>query len=160
TEIYCTAPAKVAPASSILFSVRAPVGEVNRADRDYCIGRGVAAVTPQKADGAYVEFYLRFLRPEFDRIAQGSTFGAINSRDFSSIVLRLPSSRVEQTTISAVLATLDRAIELTERMVDKYQRIRMGLMRNLLAFGIDQNGHVRSEATHAFKDSSLGRIPA
>jgi type I restriction enzyme, S subunit len=160
THIYCAAPTKVAPASSILFSVRAPVGEINRADRDYCIGRGVAAIVPRRIAPAYLEFCLRFLRPEFDHIAQGSTFGAINSGDFSSITLWLPSDRGEQEEIAAALLTLDRAIELAERLSRKYQRIRKGLIRSLLAVGIDQNGAIRSEATHAFKDSRLGRIPA
>src|SRR3990172_4405268 len=53
TPISCSAPTKLAPAGSILFSVRAPVGDINRADRDYCIGRGLAAVVPKKADGLY-----------------------------------------------------------------------------------------------------------
>ena len=33
-------------------------------------------------------------------------------------------------------------------------------MRDLLARGIDEHGNVRSEPTHKFKDSPLGRIPA
>src|SRR5690606_13975434 len=34
-----------------------------------------------------------------------------------------------------------------------------GLMQDLLTKGIDAHGNIRSEATHAFKDSPLGRIP-
>ena len=33
-------------------------------------------------------------------------------------------------------------------------------MQDLLTRGIDENGTIRSEETHAFKDSPLGRIPA
>lgn len=55
---------------------------------------------------------------------------------------------------------MDRAIELTEALIAKQQRIKAGLMHDLLTKGIDEHGDIRSEATHEFKDSPLGRIPA
>lgn len=41
---HCFPLLRVARAGSTLISVRAPVGTMNRADQDYCIGRGLAAV--------------------------------------------------------------------------------------------------------------------
>lgn len=67
--------------------------------------------------------------------------------------------RDEQTKIGEILGTLDRAIEQTEALIAKQQRIKTGLMQDLLTKGIDEYGNIRSEATHAFKDSPLGRIP-
>ena len=67
--------------------------------------------------------------------------------------------KTEQTQIAAILSTIDRAIEQTEAIIAKQQRIKTGLMQDLLTKGIDEDGNVRSEATHAFKDSPLGRIP-
>ena len=32
-------------------------------------------------------------------------------------------------------------------------------MQDLLTKGIDEEGRVRSEETHAFKDSEIGRVP-
>lgn len=46
SENVTTSPSKIAPANSVLLCVRAPVGEVNITDREICIGRGLAAVTP------------------------------------------------------------------------------------------------------------------
>ena len=54
---------------------------------------------------------------------------------------------------------MDRAIEQTEALIAKQQRIKTGLMQDLLTCGIDQHGNLRSEETHQFKDSPLGRIP-
>ena len=65
----------------------------------------------------------------------------------------------EQATIAEVLSTVDRAIEQTEALVAKQQRIKTGLMQDLLTCGIDEPGNLRSEQTHEFKDSPLGRIP-
>ena len=65
----------------------------------------------------------------------------------------------EQTKIAEVLSTVDRAIEQTEALIAKQQRIKTGLMQDLLTKGIDEHGILRNEATHKFKDSPLGRIP-
>jgi type I restriction enzyme S subunit len=65
----------------------------------------------------------------------------------------------EQTQIATILSTIDRAIEQTEALIAKQQRIKTGLMQDLLTKGIDENGNIRSEETHEFKDSPLGRIP-
>lgn len=65
----------------------------------------------------------------------------------------------EQTQIADILSTLDKVIEQTEAIVAKQQRIRTGLMQDLLTKGVDEHGNIRSEETHAFKDSPLGRIP-
>ncbi len=72
-------------------------------------------------------------------------------------VPRLPLT--EQSKIAEVLSTVDRAIEQTEALIAKQQRIKTGLMQDLLTRGIDEHGNLRSEQTHKFKDSPLGRIP-
>jgi len=57
------------------------------------------------------------------------------------------------------LETVDETIEKTDAIIEKYKQIKKGLMQELLTRGIDENGQIRSEETHKFKDSSLGRIP-
>jgi type I restriction enzyme S subunit len=54
---------------------------------------------------------------------------------------------------------VDLAIEQTEALIAKQQRIKTGLMQDLLTRGIDKHGNLRSEQTHPFKDSPLGKIP-
>jgi type I restriction enzyme S subunit len=65
----------------------------------------------------------------------------------------------EQSKIAEILSAVDQAIEQTEALIAKQQRIKTGLMQDLLTRGIDEHGQLRTEATHAFKDSPLGRIP-
>jgi len=65
----------------------------------------------------------------------------------------------EQRKIAEILETIDNAIEKTDRIIEKYKRIKQGLMQDLLTKGIDENGQIRSEEIHRFKDSPLGRIP-
>lgn len=65
----------------------------------------------------------------------------------------------EQRKIASILSKLDEAITQTEQLIGKYKKIKEGLMHDLLTRGIDEQGNIRSEETHKFKDSPLGRIP-
>jgi len=92
---------------------------------------------------------------------QQQTTGIINFKlgQYIEEAISLPVDKPEQTKIAEVLSTVDRAIEQTEALIAKQQRIKTGLMQDLLTRGIDEHGNLRSEETHAFKASPLGRIP-
>ena len=66
----------------------------------------------------------------------------------------------ERVAVGDALRKLDRAIEQTEALLAKQQRIKTGLMRDLLTRGLDAQGHLRDPSTHRFKNSPLGSIPA
>jgi type I restriction enzyme S subunit len=82
----------------------------------------------------------------------------LSLQDVSSFVVECPG-KDQQNRIAAVLSCIGRMIEQTEALIANQQRIKIGLMQDLLTKGIDEHGNVRSEATHEFKDSPLGRIP-
>jgi type I restriction enzyme S subunit len=92
------------------------------------------------------------------RITAATTVKHLSSKDVLEIEIDLPSVP-EQTIIAEILSMVDRAIEQTEALIAKQQRLKTGLMQDLLTRGIDEHGNLRSEQTHRFKDSSLGRIP-
>ena len=83
----------------------------------------------------------------------------ITRRELGRFRAALPCNRPEQTKIAEILSTVDQAIEQTEALIAKQQRTKTGLMQDLLTRGIDENGNLRSEENHQFKDSQLGRIP-
>ena len=89
----------------------------------------------------------------------GGTRAKLNQSALRSIVVELPTSKSEQSKIAEILSMVDLAIEQTESLIAKQQRIKTGLMQDLLTRGIDEHGNLRSEQTHKFKDSPLGRIP-
>src|SRR5690606_31403784 len=90
--------------------------------------------------------------------AGGSTRTTINTKPFGNIEFSFPP-KPEQSKIVEVLSKVDQAIEQTKSLIAKQQRIKTGLMHDLLTRGIDAQGNLRSEETHEFKDSPLGRIP-
>lgn len=92
-------------------------------------------------------------------LAEGSTQEAVNNTKIKEIKFLIPESNSEQFTIASILSKADEAISQTEQLIAKYSRIKTGLMQDLLTKGIDEHGNIRSEETHEFEDSPLGRIP-
>jgi type I restriction enzyme S subunit len=95
---------------------------------------------------------------QFVRGAKGVTRYGLNKSEIKNAIIPLPPLP-EQRRIAAVLSTIDEAIEKTEALIAKLRQVKAGLMQDLLTKGIDEEGRVRSEETHAFKDSELGRVP-
>jgi len=91
--------------------------------------------------------------------SEGSTQQAVSNDDYRNIYIKFPQSFTEQQKIVDLLTTADKAIEKTDQLIEKYKRIKEGLMLDLFRYGIDDHGQLRSEETHRFKDSPLGRIP-
>jgi type I restriction enzyme S subunit len=141
---HCAPPLRIARAGSVLISVRAPVGTTNLADRDYCIGRGLAAVNA-KQDVADSVFLLHAIEQNvgfLHRRSQGSTFLAIGSKELSE--LPVPAfGLTTQRRIAEILATVDEAIEQTEALVQKWQQLKAGLMHDLFTRGVTAAGQLR-----------------
>ena len=82
TRVWCNAPIKIAQPNDILISVRAPIGALNLSTEECCIGRGLAALTPDRSK-VYLEFIywlLRGKREELNSKGTGSTFKAISRK--------------------------------------------------------------------------------
>jgi type I restriction enzyme S subunit len=89
----------------------------------------------------------------------GSAQPGLKASFLKGVLTKVPDSLFEQEKIAEILATVDRAMVQTEAQIAKQQRIKMGLMQDLLTRGIDEHGALRSESTDKFKSSPLGRIP-
>ncbi len=148
------------PAKSIVMSSRAPIGYVAIPRVDFCTNQGCKSIKLKSGyDSEFAYYNILFNIGKVKTLGEGTTFAEISKSALSAVELDFPDSKPEQTKIAEVLSTVDRAIEQTEALIAKQQRIKTGLMQDLLTKGIDEHGNLRSEATHAFKDSPLGRIP-
>ena len=128
---FCTDPKKLAASGDILLSVRAPVGAMNLADEQLCIGRGLSAITAIGIDPEFLWYALARRLSSLVRVAQGSTFTAVNKADLHELEFLLPSPN-EQRKIAAILSSVDDAIEKTQSVIDQAQVVKRGLMQELL----------------------------
>ena len=146
-RVWCNSPHKISRKGDTLFSVRAPVGEVNRSDRDYAIGRGLAAVRAKGCDPDFLYHALQRWRLSLQRVGQGTTFDAITARHFANLFVALPARKAEQAAIARILDAVDAALERTRTAIERARRFHHPLLHELLENGI------------APRESSEGRYP-
>ena len=90
---YTTQPARMAKRGDILLSVRAPVGDLNVAHIDCCIGRGLAALNSKEGFDGFLFYVMQYFKTIFDRRnSEGTTFGSITKDDLYSLPLACPST--------------------------------------------------------------------
>ena len=157
----CIRPPRIGETGATLISVRAPVGQTNIADRDYCIGRGLAAVKSNHYGPVLCRAIMAQQAGTLKKVSQGTTFEAIGRDDlFSLLIPQIPPK--EAKFIESILDTLDTQIQKTEALIAKLEKIKEGLLHDLLTRGIDQNGQLRptpEQAPVLYKESALGLIP-
>lgn len=148
------------PARSVTISSRAPIGYVAVPVVDFCTNQGCKSIKLYpEYHSEYVYYNILFNVEKLKNLGEGTTFAEISKTTFSAVEMPFLDNFEEQKQIATILSALDLAIEQTEAIIAKQQRIKVGLMQDLLTKGIGEHGVIRSEATHEFKDSPLGRIP-
>lgn len=76
-KIFCSVNGRTAEEGDILFSVRAPVGRLNIADRKLIIGRGLSAMRHKKGLNNYLYYLLQHEFSKEDIIGNGSIFNSV-----------------------------------------------------------------------------------
>lgn len=91
-RVYCTAPKRFAKQGDTLLSVRAPVGDINKATTDCCIGRGLSSIRHKSGFEAYTYYLMKRLKKTFSNFdTEGTVFGSINQKDLKSIKILSPT---------------------------------------------------------------------
>lgn len=93
-RLFCTADGRIAEAGDILFSVRAPVGRMNIADKRIIIGRGLSAIRHKDKQQAFLWEQLRNRFTEDDMIGNGAIFAAVTKGDVEDIEIICPSENI------------------------------------------------------------------
>ena len=119
-RMWCSEPTKIAREKDILISVRAPIGALNIANCECCIGRGLAALTVNE-DICAQEYLWHVLSGKVDELnskGTGSTFKAINKKTLSETEIPLPPID-EQRKIAAILDKVSDLIAKRQQQLDK-----------------------------------------
>ena len=92
-RMYTTSPTRYAKQGDILMSVRAPVGAVNIANSDCCIGRGLSAINSMIGSITYIYYVVHYLKVRFDNLnTAGTTFGSITKDELFNLPVVVPSN--------------------------------------------------------------------
>jgi type I restriction enzyme S subunit len=158
SEKYCLNPPRTARKGSWLISVRAPVGSINLADQDYCIGRGLAAVYPNAADQGYLGYVLFNQGGFLNAISTGSTFQAISTFQLKNVEIELPPLDTQRRIarfLDEKTARIDGLIEKKGALLDRLAEKRQALITRAVTKGLNPGAPMKPSGIHW-----LGDIPA
>ena len=110
---------KVAYRDDLLISVRAPVGQTNRASEELSVGRGLAAIRFSEPSQAFGWHIVNHTKGALERVTQGSTFQAIGGEALRSLPILLPPLPEQR----AIAGLLDRVDESIERVRDEREAL-------------------------------------
>lgn len=131
-RFYTSQITKTCEKDELIFTVRAPVGEMGIAAYVSCLGRGVCSINHSNSDSLnYIKFYLENYRDNWGKLSQGSTFEAISGKELKQFSFPLPPLP-EQQKIAKILSTWDKAIHDTETIIKKLEDRNKGLAFSLL----------------------------
>lgn len=111
--VWTTIVTKLAEKGDILMSVRAPVGALNIANQQVCIGRGLAAIrASEKIELDYLFYALLQISARLEG-SSGAIFNSINKKQIEEIEFLLPPLAEQQRIVAKLdtaFAEIDKAI--------------------------------------------------
>lgn len=139
-RLYTTEPKRMACANDTLMSVRAPVGDLNVAHTDCCIGRGLVAIHSKTSHQSFVLYTMYSLKKQLDVFnGEGTVFGSINRKALNDMTILIPSDDVIEE-FERIVAPMDALIRNNCDEICCLQKIRDSLLPRLMSGELDVSG--------------------
>jgi type I restriction enzyme, S subunit len=127
-RLWTTQVTKTANAGDIIYTVRAPVGDLARTDYRVVLGRGVAGINGND----FIYQLLNKMKQDgfWNKYSSGSTFDSINYLDLAEALVKHPNLS-EQTKIGNFFKLLDNKIALEQKKLDKLKHIKQAYLNEM-----------------------------
>ena len=144
---------KMLPKGSVLFSSRAPIGYVAIAASEMCTNQGFKSVIPNEdTDSEFLYYLLKYNKDNIVSQGSGTTFAEVSGKTMKGIEVVVPKEVDDQRRIASILSSLDRKIELNNKMNADLEEMAQAIFKNwFVDFEPFKDGK--------FVDSELGMIP-
>jgi type I restriction enzyme S subunit len=144
--------AKIIPENTVLIAMYgATAGKVGFLKREGASNQAVLAIPNNKVNfnSLFMYYLLSSKTEKIMKTTQGTGQPNLSKTLVERTKILLPTLK-EQQKIADILSKVDEQIDLTEKIIDKTEEMKKGLMQKLLTKGI---GHTK------FKKTELGEIP-
>ncbi|HEX9972986.1 MAG TPA: restriction endonuclease subunit S [bacterium] len=135
-RVYCSLENRIAEKGDILFSVRAPVGRINIANKKIIIGRGLSAIRGSDLNQCFLYYQLKNLFKEKDTIGGGTIFKAVTKDDMHSIRIVVPAKAIEDE-YEKIVGLILKQIEILSNKNSNLRQTRDLLLPKLISEKID-----------------------
>lgn len=158
-EGYMVSSLQLVPAGNIIFSKRAPIGQVVINAIDLCTNQGcLTVVLNDDSDVRFYRYIMSIATEEFELAGSGTTFKEISATSFGNILLPL-TSKQEQTKCADYLdikcSKIDEIIEKQQAIIEKLKEYKISIITEVVTKGLDYEVDYKESGTEW-----LGKIPS
>ena len=121
---YTKRPTKMSTNQDLILCIRATLGKPVYSDKEYCLGRGVAAIRPCIGDRSFYKYFFDTFEQYLYNNATGTTFVQISSQILQKMPLPLPPLPEQQRIvdrIESLFAKLDEAKQKAQDTLDSFE---------------------------------------
>lgn len=160
-RIWCTDPKKIAEKGDILLSVRAPIGAINIAGEQCCIGRGIAAIRPntELVSRDYLRHQLCASRHKLEAMGTGSTFKAIGKKALGDFAITIYPKK-EQEAIACQLNWVAEHIKLANSQLAQLDNLVKSQFVEMFGDPVDGTLWTRRRLSDLYEVKSSKRVYA
>lgn len=152
-KLFTTEPRRMARQNDILMSVRAPVGDVNVAHEDCCIGRGLCAIRSKDNFQSFILYTLWSVQNKLNIFnGEGTVFGSINKDSLNNLEIIVPNSNTIQK-FENLCSPMDNLIRKNYEENTRLSALRDTLLPKLMSGEINVDNVDISELPSADKSS-------
>ena len=132
--MYCSKPAKIVQTGDVLISVRAPVGDINIAEKESCIGRGVAGIRAKDKNNEFIYYLLLNFKDYIRSYSGGTTYESINKDALRDLQFLVPENSVIRKQIADVLSAYDDLIENNTKRIKILEQIAQAIYKEWFVY--------------------------
>ncbi len=148
----------ILPKGSLVFSKRAPIGQVSILKKTLCTNQGCFGIIPKESmNNSFLYYSLAIHAKSFNTLGSGTTFRELSFSAFSSYKISVPP-KAEQDAIVRYLdsatSEIDKAIAMQQKMIDLLNERKQIIIQNAVTKGLDENVEMKESGVE-----SIGRIP-
>lgn len=143
---YTKVPTKVSTNQDLILCIRATLGKPVYSDKEYCLGRGVAAIRPCIGDRSFYKYFFNAFEQYLYDNATGTTFAQVSSQILQQMPLPLPPLPEQQRIvdrIESLFARLDEAKQKAQDALDSFETCKAAILHK--AFTGDLTAQWRKE---------------
>ena len=137
-DTYTTKVTKIAKKNDVIMSVRAPIGDLNLATTDICLGRGVCSLRMNNGNYEFLFYLLKYYSKQLINNGNGTVFTSINRNEIYNLEINIPNNEFIQKKMSKILSDIDNKIELNNKINNNLEK-QVQLIFNNHFFNKDKN---------------------
>ena len=148
----------ILPKGSLVFSKRAPIGQVSILKIPLCTNQGCFGIIPNESmNNSFLYYSLAIHAQSFNTLGSGTTFRELSFSTFSSFKISVPPKEEQDTIVrylDAATSKIDKAIAMQQKMIDLLNERKQIIIQNAVTKGLDENVEMKDSGVEW-----IGMIP-